>query len=996
VTGVSDDVVADVVDVVDVVEVAVPAGGRVLVVSHLRLSPDLTPASDIALTELARVVEAIDGPGALVLAGDALDLLTSGRPAEQALAAHPRLVSAIRDFGTGPCRRVVYLPGHLDGRVVWDRRARADVAAATGAELALAADLVIDTGGGERRVRVEPGRQLDPATAVTDPHNPLDRPLGSQIAAEVLPRVAAEEQDWLGDVSRIAMPGAFSSFLASRLAYRRLGRHLGWLLLPFLAALLLKLPLTVALIERTGRAAGLTPWARRLVLAGSAALVDLAVVGAIVVLASRRAWVALSAVAPGLHGHTANDAARSRGRQLVGEGYAGLVSGHTSRPELTLLGGGFYANAGCCTEVVDEAPAHLGLPPVYLASRRLSWVELEAGADLHVRLLHSRMLTGSGTRLERLAAKPEWLTGPQPELVGAYPQGPAWPPLVDPAPRLRRTRRTAAAAIALAGVLDLVSALTPPLRGRLDALLRLVPLAVPQAADALVALAGLGLLLVSRGVRRGQRHAWTIAMGLLAGSVILHVVKGFDLEESAAALAVAGYLLVNRSAFRVAVDRPSVRRGLVTLALGGALGLVVGTVAVEAFPGGRHRLPLARAVAGVAERLVGVTSVNLPDRVDDFVTPALVALGIGLVIFTGWLLFRPVVTRRHVDADAMRRGRDIVRRHGRGTLSYFALRSDKELFFSGDSLVAYAVVGGVCLVSPDPVGPRAEQAEVWADFHRFADEHGWVVAVMGASEEWLPVYRSTGMHDLYVGDEAVVDVERFNLEGGRNKGLRQAVNRVANKGYRVELFDPARLAPQLQAELREVMTRSRRGDVERGFSMTLGRVFDPDDRDLLLAVCFGPGDRPVAFCQYVPAPGIQGYSLDLMRRDEGDHPNGILDFVVVETIEELRRRGMKGLSLNFATMRAVLSGEAGEGLTQRVERWLLRRMSDSMQIESLWKFNAKYNPDWRPAYAVYDAREHVLPAALAVARAESFWELPLIGRFLTPAADEPASGSAVR
>ncbi len=166
--------------------------------------------------------------------------------------------------------------------------------------------------------------------------------------------------------------------------------------------------------------------------------------------------------------------------------------------------------------------------------------------------------------------------------------------------------------------------------------------------------------------------------------------------------------------------------------------------------------------------------------------------------------------------------------------------------------------------------------------------------------------------------------------------------------------------------------------------MTLGRIFNADDKGLLLTVCFGPEDKPVAFCQFVPAPGINGYSLDLMRRDDGEHPNGILDFVVVETINELQRRGSRGLSLNFATMRAVLTGEAGESITQRVERWLLRRMSDSMQIESLWKFNSKYDPDWRPVYAVYDARENVLPAALAVARAESFWELPLIGRFLTP------------
>jgi lysylphosphatidylglycerol synthetase-like protein (DUF2156 family) len=251
------------------------------------------------------------------------------------------------------------------------------------------------------------------------------------------------------------------------------------------------------------------------------------------------------------------------------------------------------------------------------------------------------------------------------------------------------------------------------------------------------------------------------------------------------------------------------------------------------------------------------------------------------------------------------------------------------------------------------------------------------------------------MHDLYVGDEAVIDCHRFSLAGGNAKSLRQAVNRVARHGYRVEFVDPSRLDTELQRSLRAVMTRSRRGDVERGFSMTLGRVFLPEDQDLLMAVCFGPDGTPVAFCQYVPAPGIDGYSLDLMRResltaDGAPHPNGLLDFLVVETIRHLQATGRRGLGLNFATMRAVLAGEAGDGAAQRVERWLLRRMSDSMQIESLWRFNAKYDPDWCPRYAVYDAHENLLPAALAVARAESFWELPVIGRLFVPAAPEPA------
>ena len=337
--------------------------------------------------------------------------------------------------------------------------------------------------------------------------------------------------------------------------------------------------------------------------------------------------------------------------------------------------------------------------------------------------------------------------------------------------------------------------------------------------------------------------------------------------------------------------------------------------------------------------------------------------------------------RRGAPTDQMR-ARSIVETHGGDTLAYFALRDDKEHWFRGESLVVYAVIGNICLVSPDPIGPAADRSVVWTEFRAFARERGWTVAVVGAGSDWLPLYHANGMLDLYIGDEAIVDVQAFTLQGGANKSLRHGVNRVRSRGYRTEFFDSAHIDSELQASLRELMSESRRGDVERGFSMTLGRVFDPDDRDLLLAVAFGPDGSPAAFCQYAPVADISGYSLDLMRRRESDPTNGLIDFVVVETIEHLRRLGHHGLGLNFATLRTVVSGESDDRPLARVERWAVGMLGDSMQIESLWRYNEKFRPSWRPRYAVIESRADIPAVMMAFARAESWWELPVIGRFV--------------
>jgi lysylphosphatidylglycerol synthetase-like protein (DUF2156 family) len=679
-------------------------------------------------------------------------------------------------------------------------------------------------------------------------------------------------------------------------------------------------------------------------------------------------------------------------------------------------------------------------------------VELEGGSDLHARLFHARQDLPGATVLERLLAdrvvESSGRRVPRPEVVATFPQCDGWPRSHVAEVRDRRVRRVASVVVFGAGFLSLLSALSEPIRDRLDILHSLFPKVVPETAAALAALAGIGLMVLGRGVRRGQRRAWLVCLGLLLAVAVLHLIKGVDVEEAVIALAAAGYLWLHRASFQARTDVARLGRGLLGVGAAAGLTVVAGALAIKLAswidPDSHalRQLSWARATAAAAERMVGISHIYLPNRLDNFFSPALVTATAGLALALVVVLFRPVVQHRHHSAaaathepggDPLGRARAVVARHGAGTLDYFALRPDKQFFFWGDTVVAHAVYGGVCLVSPDPIGPAAEREEAWRAFRRHVDEHGWALGGLGAGEQWLPIYRATGMHDLYVGDEAVVRVGRFRLDGGRFKGLRQAVNRVAKYGYGISFHDPSRLDPTMRAALERVMTKSRRGDVERGFSMTLGRAFDPEDAGLLLAVVHGPsrGDAdgagggcagsvgaggsshrtgtgedalvggddqsdelgpPVAFCQYVPAPGIGGYSLDLMRRDDGDHPNGLMDFAVVETIKELRARGCDGLGLNFATMRAVLAGEAGEGLTQRVQSWVLRRMGDSMQIESLWRFNAKFDPDWQPRYAIYDAPENMPAVALAIARAESFWELPVIGRFLVPSGSGAGAG----
>ena len=581
-----------------------------------------------------------------------------------------------------------------------------------------------------------------------------------------------------------------------------------------------------------------------------------------------------------------------------------------------------------------------------------------------------------------------------PSMVASWPTGSSYPPAPDISRerlRARRVRRFTGWALFASGLVDVLLAASPPLRGRLEILSSYLPLGASQTAGALVAVSGIVLMMLARGVLRGQRRPWAVAVGLLAATTALHLAHEGSLAGIASSALVLVLLLAEQRYFRAQTEAGSLATAFTTLAVGGLAAVVAATIGVEVSKlSGNHPPPWPTVMLACAERLLGIDTIALPDRVDDFVYPIMFTIGIALIVVALFQATRPVISRRLSASAASTperraaelRARDVVRRHGYGTLDYFALRDDKQWFFHRDSMVAYAIYGGMCLVSPDPIGPIAERDQVWAAFRSFADRHGWGVAIMAAAEEWLPTYREAGMRHVYLGDEAVVDVQEFSLSGGKMKGLRQACTRIERAGYSVAILDPADVEHARIPELAELLGLNRRGEAERGFSMMLGRLFDPRDKGLLLTIVTGPDGRPAAMCQFVPSPAIRGWSLDLMRRDPAEHPNGLLDFALCSTITHLKERGERGLSLNFSAMRSILDGERGDNVALRTERWVLQRLSGVLPIETLWKFNAKYRPSWLPRYICFDSAENFLPAVVQILRAEAITEIPVVGRFL--------------
>ena len=545
----------------------------------------------------------------------------------------------------------------------------------------------------------------------------------------------------------------------------------------------------------------------------------------------------------------------------------------------------------------------------------------------------------------------------------------AWRPLLHQrVAALRDVRRgdqlpgLAAAAAAITGIVNVCSALTPNVGWRGHVLLEVEPVTALPVFHALTLPASAALIVTSFYLARRRRRALHAALVFLVMLGAFDLLKGLDVEEAALSWAVAALLWWGRDAFYVRHDPIRLRGAAWRVPT-----IVAGAYALTAFAAF-----VAAPHAGLAtiEREAGDLLLldSGPVRFGDDVS--WIPLGAGLlgVLSLGaiaYVVFRPLAAPRSLpDATLRRAAVDLVRRHGSDTLSFFKLRRDAQYLFSPDgrAFVGYRIENRVLLVSGDPVGPDEALPELARAVCRLAETHGLELGVLGASERMLALWREAGMRTLYLGDEAVVDTAAFSLEGRAIRKVRQSVARLEAAGYDVELRDVSALDERTMAELERVSTLWRGSASERGFSMAMDSLRCEEHCDGSVALARDAAGMLRGFIHFVPTYGRPAVSLSTMRRDR-ETPNGLMEFLVVRSIELLRESGVEEVSLNFAAFARFMHRPRNPA--ERLIGRLARLANPYFQIESLYRFNAKFHPRWEPRYLAFERARRLPRVGLA-------------------------------
>jgi phosphatidylglycerol lysyltransferase len=529
------------------------------------------------------------------------------------------------------------------------------------------------------------------------------------------------------------------------------------------------------------------------------------------------------------------------------------------------------------------------------------------------------------------------------------------------------------------GLVNLFSVMADPLDPeRATILRRIFSMEFIHLARSLTLLAGLALVISSVNVYKRKRRAYRFVLAMALVSVLFHLTKGLDWEEASCSAGLVTVLLITRRCFTVKSSTPDVRLILMRLALAGTAALLYGVAGfwlleIKEF-GVNFHIGYSFREAILFLTLVGDPGVIPQTRYARWFLESLYMMSFAVIIYSGVQLFRPVVYRFRTHPHEIGAAAEIARRYGRSALDFFKLWPDKSLFFSDSrrTFLAYGVSGNFAVVLGDPVGPDQEIEATAAAFIRTCRENDWGVAFHHVPADYLPVYRRLGFRKLKIGDEAIVDLPEFSLEGPRGRAFRVVVRKIEKLGVHLEEFEPP-LPDGVLQQAREVSDEWLRIPGRRERTFTLG-TFDPQYiRSTTLFAAMDANGRMLGFTNVIPSYLKGECTTDLMRR-RIETPNGIMDYLFIQVFLRQKARGYLRFNLGLAPMSGFQEREQASP-EERAVHLFFQHLNFLFSYRGLRQYKAKFATTWEPRYVVYRNPLELPRMALALQKLSEYKEV---------------------
>ncbi len=539
--------------------------------------------------------------------------------------------------------------------------------------------------------------------------------------------------------------------------------------------------------------------------------------------------------------------------------------------------------------------------------------------------------------------------------------------------RTRLELWVAASLTGVIGIVNLLSTVTPSLIGRVIWLKPIFPFEVRAGAHLFTAVTGFLLLTLATNLLRRKYMAWLLTLGLLIVSIFSHLIKGFDYEESLLSGVLLLQLLLMRSVFTAQSDRPSIAQGARVLIGAIIFTLVYGVAGFYLLD--EHysvNFSLIDAIRQTLSMFFVEDEAGLQPttRFGQYFATSIYLIG---SITTGYaliMLLRPVILHTGVRLEDRQQANAIVEQYGRSSLARLTLLGDKVYYFSPSrqSVIAYVQKGRGAIVLGDPIGPTEDRQEAIVGFQAFCARNDWYPAFYQTLPDDLELYCNLGFKALQIGEEAIVDLTTFTIEGKVGKDFRAALNKFAKLGHQVEFHQPP-ISDALLRELRPVSDEwlHMMHGSEKKFS--LGWFDERYLRDCEIAVVRTPRRTISAFTNIISEYKCSDVTVDLMRRRQHVE-NGTMDFLFISLLQHFKQQGYEGFNLGLSALSGVSAIPRSPRLEQALN-YLYQHLNQFYNFQGLHHYKEKFHPRWEPRYLIYPRFTALPDVVIALIRADS-------------------------
>lgn len=487
----------------------------------------------------------------------------------------------------------------------------------------------------------------------------------------------------------------------------------------------------------------------------------------------------------------------------------------------------------------------------------------------------------------------------------------------------------------LGGIVLLVSGATPTIEYRMSVLKAFLPLPLIEVSHMAGSISGTALLLLAHGLFRRLDGAYVFTTVMLGLGIVVSLLKGLDYEEAIVLSIILGLLWLSREAFyrRSSLLAEQYTAGwLLTVAAA-----MLGSIWLGMF-----------SYRNVEYSNLLWVNFTFDGDASRFLRATVVA-SVCAIAFAALRLVRAARPESRALPEDIASAFSIARTSD-DTLSQLVCTGDKSILFSDSrkSFLMFAVQRQSWVTLGGPFGEKAEVRELAWKFRQLCDAHDARPVFYQIATDELPLFLDMGLSIVKLGEEGVVDLRGFSLEGKRGRDMRLARNRAHRDGMSFEIIPAAQfdvVLDELKAISDEWLETQRAA--EKGFSLG---SFSPEYLRLFNTAAVRQQGKLVAFANLLESESRAELSIDLMRHTQG--ASGAMDFLFAEMMLWGAQNGYGRFNLGMAPLSGLESRPLAP-LWHRAGSLIYRHGEAFYNFRGLRQFKEKFKPEWRPRFMAF-------------------------------------------